>query len=64
MWALLQIVAYIDDRHGRTKHREELSRLMEQYELESVGILRLASFVPVRLRRLATTVASEAASPL
>jgi predicted nucleotidyltransferase len=32
--ALLKIVAYMDDRHGRSKDLEDLSRLMEQYELE------------------------------
>jgi predicted nucleotidyltransferase len=32
--ALLKIVAYMDDRHGRTKDLEDLGRLMEQYELE------------------------------
>ena len=32
--ALLKIVAYMDDRHGRRKDLEDLSRLMEHYELE------------------------------
>jgi|SRR5580704_4174975 predicted nucleotidyltransferase len=32
--ALLKIVAYMDDQHGRSKDLEDLGRLMEQYELE------------------------------
>jgi hypothetical protein len=32
--ALLKIVAYMDDRHGRTKDLEDLGQLMQQYELE------------------------------
>jgi predicted nucleotidyltransferase len=32
--ALLKIVAYMDDPHGRSKDLEDLGRLMEQYELE------------------------------
>jgi predicted nucleotidyltransferase len=32
--ALLKIVAYQDDPHGRSKDLEDLGRLMEQYELE------------------------------
>jgi predicted nucleotidyltransferase len=32
--ALLKIVAYMDDPHGRAKDLEDLSRLMEWYELE------------------------------
>jgi predicted nucleotidyltransferase len=32
--ALLKIVAYLDDPHGRSKDLEDLGRLMEQYELE------------------------------
>ncbi len=32
--ALLKIVVYMDDPHGRTKDLEDLGRLMEQYELE------------------------------
>jgi len=32
--ALLKIVAYMDDPHGRSKDLEDLGRLMERYELE------------------------------
>ena len=32
--ALLKIVAYMDNQHGRSKDLEDLGRLMERYELE------------------------------